>query len=523
MSFFPVSKHLRTAVRRRWWIAPLVALVPSALIAVISRDMPHLGRFHDDGLYWVCAKSLAEDSGYRIVSLPDQPFQTKYPPLYPLLLAGIWRLNPAFPENLGLAIALAWMFLPLLVFLAAGVFRDLGLSPIHARTLAALLALNPYIVLYSVSLMSELMFCCLLLGCLRLLRRVENPGSPAWLAAAAGAMAGAAYLTRNAALPLAFTAPLLLAWRGRYARAGLFFAAMLPAVAGWNLWMRAHLQPAGDLAGLYYTDYLGFHLANFGWQDLPALLSRNVPGVLGGAGGLFAVFGGDGMYQALGAAAIAGTAWLALRNGLTHYHLFAAGSIALLLPWHLGLNDRYIRLLLPVLPLLLAGLSTGFLAAAATVRRWLTDSSLLRFATAAAASAALAVPVLTGAGSAVVSLCQLPAFIASNRESAGADHTAYAWIRANLPRDAKLLSGPDPIVYLHTQRRGRTLVVPPRLLYPEDRAAIETSYREIAAYGRAHGLDYVVTRDGENALGGSPGLRLVYRSGGASVYEIERR
>ncbi|MGH7811095.1 MAG: hypothetical protein ACREP5_12535, partial [Candidatus Binatia bacterium] len=41
-----------------------------------------LGLFHDDGIYAVVGKSLAQGDGYRILSLPAAPAQTKYPFLY---------------------------------------------------------------------------------------------------------------------------------------------------------------------------------------------------------------------------------------------------------------------------------------------------------------------------------------------------------------------------------------------------------------------------------------------------------
>ncbi len=66
----------------------LAALAPSAYLAWTLRTMPHLGFYHDDSIYWVSGRSLAMGDGYRIESLPGQPYQTKYPPLYPALLAG---------------------------------------------------------------------------------------------------------------------------------------------------------------------------------------------------------------------------------------------------------------------------------------------------------------------------------------------------------------------------------------------------------------------------------------------------
>src|SRR5580765_7909418 len=86
----------------------LLALVPAARLAWMARDMPHFGHLHDDSIYFVAAKSMADAQGYRIMSLPAAPFQTKYPPLWPAALSVIWRIDPLFPENLRLAIAFAW-------------------------------------------------------------------------------------------------------------------------------------------------------------------------------------------------------------------------------------------------------------------------------------------------------------------------------------------------------------------------------------------------------------------------------
>ena len=61
-----------------------------------------VGIFHDDGLYTVLAKSLADGTGYRLVSLPSSPVQLKYPVLYSGVLAVLWWLLPSFPENVAL-------------------------------------------------------------------------------------------------------------------------------------------------------------------------------------------------------------------------------------------------------------------------------------------------------------------------------------------------------------------------------------------------------------------------------------
>ena len=67
-----------------------------------SSNKEVLGLFHDDGIYAVVAKSLSDGVGYRIISLPTAPDQTKYPFLYSYILSWLWSLYPKFPDNIGL-------------------------------------------------------------------------------------------------------------------------------------------------------------------------------------------------------------------------------------------------------------------------------------------------------------------------------------------------------------------------------------------------------------------------------------
>jgi hypothetical protein len=71
-----VATQRSSAVR-----AGLAAAFLSYVVAVygICYLAPGYGLFDDDGVYLVTAKSLAEGTGYRIVSLPNAIPQTKYP------------------------------------------------------------------------------------------------------------------------------------------------------------------------------------------------------------------------------------------------------------------------------------------------------------------------------------------------------------------------------------------------------------------------------------------------------------
>src|SRR4030095_2426705 len=65
----------------------LFILAGSGFLYYVAISPQRFGRGHDDSVYVTTAKALATGEGYRIISLPYQPAQTKYPPFYPLLLS----------------------------------------------------------------------------------------------------------------------------------------------------------------------------------------------------------------------------------------------------------------------------------------------------------------------------------------------------------------------------------------------------------------------------------------------------
>src|SRR5271154_4995041 len=110
-------------MRVRRLVVFLLLLIPSALYVWRNPDMPEFGRLHDDALLFVSAKGLADGEGFRVLSLPEQPAQTKYPVLYPLYMSLVWRMNPNFPANLWTARVLNWMLLVLCLVLSWIYFR----------------------------------------------------------------------------------------------------------------------------------------------------------------------------------------------------------------------------------------------------------------------------------------------------------------------------------------------------------------------------------------------------------------
>lgn len=510
----------------------LLALAPAAHLAWVARDMPHFGHLHDDSIYFVCAKSIAEDRGYRILSLPAEPFQAKYPPLWPMMLAVIWKLDPRFPENLSCAMALAWVMLPTLVALSWRWFHRCGFDVPVSTVLCAIIAASPCAIVMSATLMSDLIFSVALLATME---AIESADRSTLRALGAGALASLAYLIKTAALPLAIAGPLWLALRKKYRAAALMFSAMLPAIAAWTLWSRSHLTNARDLVSLYYTNYLGYQIYNVGWRDLPLFMWKNLDGVFGGITELL-IFDvaktGWGMHLArfLAIVVIAGTVRFARRNGMTVYHWFALAYTAILLVWHFPPNSRF---LLPLFPLLLAGLATELANLARVIRsEW--PRGLGNKLVVAAISAGLAGILYTAVVWNLRALThEIPLMVSQHRTILASNRRAFAWIAQHAPA-GNFYAYDDPVFYLYTGHHAASLPVAPLPFYREDRESILHPFRSMPAFAREQHLDFVLFTaadfhrdlpDAERAevrriLASEPEIELMYKQDFSAVYRL---
>jgi hypothetical protein len=517
----------------------LAALTPSGLLAWRFRDMPHVGIFHDDGIYLVSAQSLARNGEYRIASLPGEPYQTKYPPLYPLLLSVAWRLQPSFPANLPLAMLLTWSALPIYLLLSFVLFRELRFGRLASAVVCLIQGWNLHTTLVGIRLLSDLPFCALLLASLILAERASrttSPRAPCLLAVLAGFLGGTAYLTRTAGLPLLISSPLCFLLRRQPGRAALFVMAMLPFVAGWNLWVSRHLSPQSDPLMLYYTDYLGYYRYNVTWQGLPSLLWRNLRGLaltlesLLTASMTVAFPRLDPLCLFL-LCSLAGVGLLVARGLAGHYAVFGVLYVPLVLSWHYPPTPRFV---LPLYPLLLAGLAIA-LARCFGALRSLARSPLVHERLAASVA-------LSGLGGLLCLLllwhvqmfATIVASFQAERSRFLAQRPTFEWIARSLPANANFLAYHDPGLYLLTGHHAAAMHVPPRLF--EDPAAIEALFASEPEFAARHKLQYLLVTpedfDRETApdqlrtvvdrwLRDPSIVRLLHRSPDGSVYQFQ--
>ncbi|HML16149.1 MAG TPA: hypothetical protein VK419_03950 [Bryobacteraceae bacterium] len=499
--------------------------------------MPEFGYLHDDGVFFVSAKSLAAGS-YSIPSLPENPAQTKFPPLYPLYLSLIWRINPNFPANLSLATAMNWMVLAILLVLAFLLLRRYGFSERNALWMTAAIGWNPYVILFGTRMFSEVFFTCWILAVFLILARAGLPRERLSMAILAGIFAGAAYLSRTAGIALLVSVPAYLIWKKELSRAVAFAASMLPFIAGWMLWTRMHAVATRDPTLIYYTDYIRYQFLNVGFDNLAVVLWKNLDQVLYGMGSLVLPKLVDSLpvkilTQVIAVAMISGVVRLARRKIAVDYALFALVSTGILLLWHFPPNERFV---LPLYPLLLAGLVTEL----AHMVKMLGASFHHKDASQRIVAALFASAVAAGFGIALV--LQFYTTFSYLKESSDQKtsklrdlETAYSWIAANLPSSATVFSYDDPLLYLYTGRRGNYLPLLPRWWYAEDHQSIINAYRNVVPYCRSRGLQYLYFTsedlereagpDDREAIGRSieanPELTPVFRAGIGTLYRVD--
>ena len=234
-------------------------LVVATLVAWWA-SMPYVvGVWHDDGVYALLGRALASGQGFHYTQLPGAPAATHYPPLYPLVLAAVWRLAPSFPDNISAFLAVNALFAGLAAF---GAFRfaraRLAWRDEWAAVFALAATLTTPVLALAGAVLSEPLFLAALWPALAAAERAVDPDASAREAALAGAAAGALMLVRTHAAALVVALVLVLAARRRPMHAICALGAAVLLVLPWQLWtMMATPRVAAPLAGAYGS-YLGW-------------------------------------------------------------------------------------------------------------------------------------------------------------------------------------------------------------------------------------------------------------------------
>jgi Gpi18-like mannosyltransferase len=245
---------------RKLALALLLAGAFTLYLASITRAS--FGYYHDDGIYVTTAKSLATGEGYRIISLPEAPAQTKYPPLYPFLLSLIWRMYPHFPENLTPMIImsalttvgcllLTWLYLT----------RRGYASGWQALIVIGLTAFNWRTINISTGIYSEMLYTMLTITVLYMAEEEGQEESDYWRGAALGVLMGLAILARTAAITLVIAIVVYFLIHRKLKRVLLPVVIASIFLTAWLAWAHFSRTASDALNAAYYTDYFK-HLRN---------------------------------------------------------------------------------------------------------------------------------------------------------------------------------------------------------------------------------------------------------------------
>jgi hypothetical protein len=487
-----------TGLSNRAFGAGLTLLAVAYILVAAWQYSPALfGAYHDDTLYFSAAKALAEGDGNVLPNLPESPAQTKYPPLYPLLLSLVWRVQPHFPDNLTLAWALNLSFGLVLVLASVGVLRRLGSTRREALGLAAVLALNPYTILWTNLLLSDVLFAALtLLAVLAAdcaVRRREGPFWGWW--AAAVLLAWLATSTRTLGVAVLGGLFVFAIVNRKYLAGMATCLGLLPLA--WRLVAAGSSAgastPSGAVSGfeqtwLYYTNYIAFWKlstpsldvlwAQVQFNGLELLKFPAVDAFLYNAEGM------SSMYMqttavAISAAIIHGVVLRAKEHGYSSIHWMAVCYVPFILVWNFTLMSRF---WLAFMPLFLVGAAVELRRLGSGIRKIFVESAQSDQRIAAGFFAfALSALVLNGAWRYAVAVPRGFRSIAAHREKAlAAKRQAYDWLAASSDT-GPVISYEDGLLYLYTGTQGmRPFVASTEAFFRQDEDAMK---RDIARLG----------------------------------------
>ena len=281
-----------------------VAAFLGTLAIYLLRLNTAAGLMVDDGWYILLAKSLADGTGYRMISSPFPDVVPLYPPGFASLLSLVFHINGEFPNNVWLlkSVSIAAM-LGVGVLTYVYVRRRQMPQELAAYVAAAVTITPAFVFLATSTVMSECVFTLIQLAAIVLIQRGvdagDSPRGRMFTIAAAVAVA-TNVLIRTAGLGLALAVALWLLKERLWKRAVLFGGVVAVCVFPWMLHARAY-APTPDQRAAHggsivysYGEQIWMRWAGdpasgtVTLRDIPARIGVNVVDVFArGMGGIF--------------------------------------------------------------------------------------------------------------------------------------------------------------------------------------------------------------------------------------------
>ncbi|HSJ06945.1 MAG TPA: hypothetical protein VK936_09590 [Longimicrobiales bacterium] len=331
-------------MRRRPLVVAAALVILHVFLGLLTfQPRPHTGG--DNAAYITLGESLLERGAYLELWDPAEPPHTKYPPVFPAVLA------------VAMALGLQpWVQLKLVVlgFSAAAVATAFFWMRSRRRAalglaVAALLAVSPGVLRESRWVLSDVPFWAFSMVALWAFDRLRADDWPRFGVATAATLL--ALFTRSAGLPLVLAAGAWLAWRRRWTQLGLLSGAAAVLAALW--WLRSRAFASGYVSEFWLVEPYQPELGTIGPADLVARIVENLqkyitihlPTLLAEATGVIL------LAISAAAAVLALWGWARRMHQPRVAELFLPAYLGLILVWPAVWSGE--RFLLPVLPLLL--------------------------------------------------------------------------------------------------------------------------------------------------------------------------
>ena len=484
-----VGQHRTFAFYAPFFAAAIA--IAAGLVAL--NDLP-VGGFYDDGFYVILAKSIATGHGYRNLNLPGAPFATHYPPGYPLLLAALWRIWPAFPANVILFKLANVAFLALI---AAFGFRHgrerMGLGVAASFTATVLgTATTPALYLSSMVLSEPMFLALALLFLVWAERVVARDGPDTSGALSLGVCAGLLFLVRSQAIAMIAATVIAYAFRRRWRESMGALAAAGLVVLPWLIWVAAHDMAVPHLLRGDYGSYFAWFVDGIRERGVGLVFEatrRNVPDILAHVAHRLSAPGlaipGIVASLCVGVLGIPGMFRLARRAPVTLVFLLAYLGLVAIWPFP---PARFVLGVWILVMLVLACGAEVLFDGSAIADRW-KDRRASQAVRAVGAVASLV--LLAGAVAYNVRGYQRRWWASTEEQSARWILPKVMWVRANTDTSAVIATDHDEAaVYLYTGRRSVpvTTFTASEFFSPRDSSTDDAVLRELTTSLRAQYL-----------------------------------
>lgn len=432
------------------------AIVLLSIVIFYNYIVPEVcGVYHDDGVFVINAKAIAEGNGYRLINLPGSPKQTRCPVLYPLFLAAIWKSFPSFPQN----IFVLKFATSIMAALALGLFYiyliRFGYCPRYTAFLSCILCLTiPDFLYFSTNIMSEMPFLFLVVVSLLVMesgaeKDLITRGESFFL----GILLSLVFLCRSAGLVIIFSGALYL-WRQKHVFPKWFLLGSAFLILPWFFWI---YEANRDINGTFsaYPDYLSW-VVEFGPIAPLNIFSTNVLNAFWSSiaypiSGISEAFDGNSIWVLNVIFVFTGAVlWVAIfipKGRSTSSKLFLSFYFLLICAWPWPPN----RYLIPIMPFIVVYFFTG----TGIVLENFLSTNISRLSIIIIFSVLISlnsVKVLEAIN--IQEATNYPFLGSSNTIRWKSFENIFSWIKRNTDQGEIVAYGLDTMNYLYTGRSG---------------------------------------------------------------------